>query len=81
VIFVWIIEHARARGSGASLEHTELEILEGAGFGEITVLDALEAKSRAALFRASLRDFLVREHQLDATTPDRVRHTVVPRST
>lgn len=55
------------------VDGTELEILEGAGFGEITVLDALEAKSRAALFRANLRDFLLREHRLDATTPDRVR--------
>ena len=53
---------------------TELEMLEGAGFGELTVLDALEAKSRAALQRANLRDFLLREHQLATTAPDRVRH-------
>jgi hypothetical protein len=32
-----------------------------------TVLDALEAKGRAALFRANLRDFLLREHRLNAT--------------
>lgn len=53
---------------------TELEMLEGAGFGELTVLDALEAKSRAALQRANLRDFLLREHRLTTTAPDRVKH-------
>ena len=55
------------------VDSTELEMLEGASFGEITVLDALEAKGRAALFRANLRDFLLREHRFSATTPDRVR--------
>jgi hypothetical protein len=37
------------------------------------VLDALEAKTSAALHRANLRDFLLREHQLRATTPDRIK--------
>lgn len=55
------------------VDGTELEMLEGAGLGEITVLDALEAKGRAALFRANLRDFLLREHRLNATIPDRVQ--------
>lgn len=55
------------------VDGTELEMLEGADFGEITVLDALEAKGRAALHRANLRDFLLREHRLNATTPSRVR--------
>jgi hypothetical protein len=55
------------------VEVTELEILEGAGLGELTLLDALAAKSRARLFRASLRDFLLRECELDATTPLRVQ--------
>ena len=54
------------------VDGVELEILEGASFGEITVLDALEAKGSAALFRANLRDFLLREHRLNSTTPDRV---------
>ena len=50
----------------------ELEMLEGAGFGEFTVLNALESKSRAALHRCNLRDFL-RECELNATIPKRVR--------
>lgn len=39
----------------------------------LTVLDALEAEYRAVLQRADLRDFLLREHQLVTTAPDRVR--------
>jgi hypothetical protein len=56
-----------------AVDGTELEILEGADLGEITVLDALEAKTSAALHRANLRDFPLREHQLRATTPDRIK--------
>jgi hypothetical protein len=55
------------------VDGTELEILEGAGLGEITVLAALEAKASASLHRANLRDFLLREHQIRATTPDRIK--------
>lgn len=55
------------------VDGVELEMLEGAGFGEISVLDALEVKGRASLFRANLRDFLLREHQLRTATPYRVR--------
>lgn len=55
------------------VDGTELEILEGSDLGEITLLDALEAKTGAALHRANLRDFLLREHQLRATTPDRIK--------
>jgi len=52
---------------------TELEMLEGADLGEITLLDALAAKSNAALARCNLRDFLIRERDLRAGSPPRVR--------
>jgi hypothetical protein len=55
------------------VDGSELEILEGAGLGEITVLNALEAKASASLHRANLRDFLLREHRLRAGTPDRIK--------
>ena len=55
------------------VDGVELEILEGAELAELSVLDALEAKSRSALRRSNLRDFLLREYGLNATTPQRVR--------
>lgn len=54
------------------VDGTELEIIEGAAFGEITVLDALEAKAGSTLSRANMRDFLLRDHQLRTRTPHRV---------
>lgn len=54
------------------VDGVELEILEGAGLGEPTVLDALELKQNAALHRSNMRDFLLRERRLRSTTPDRV---------
>jgi hypothetical protein len=33
----------------------------------------VEAKATAALHRANMRDFLLREHHLDASTPNRIR--------
>ena len=55
------------------VDGVELEMIEGAAFGEATVLDALEAKSRASLYRANMRDFLLREHHFVTRTPQRVR--------
>ena len=52
---------------------TELEMLEGADLGEMTLLDALAAKSSAALARCNLRDFLMRERDLRGGSPPRVR--------
>jgi hypothetical protein len=54
------------------VDGVEREMLEGAAFGEATVLDALEAKGRASLHRANMRDFLLREHHFRTRTPDRV---------
>jgi hypothetical protein len=54
------------------VDGVELEMLEGAAFGEATVLDALEAKGRASLYRANMRDLLLREHHFQTRTPQRV---------
>ncbi|MFG1635616.1 hypothetical protein ACGFKX_12365 [Pseudonocardia alni] len=54
------------------VDGVELEILEGADFGEPTVLDALDLKQQAALYRSNMRDFLLRERHCRSATPDRV---------
>lgn len=54
------------------IDNAELEILEGAHLGEMTLLDALEHKSTGSLALTSMRDYLLVEQDLRATVPARV---------
>ncbi|WP_344420554.1 hypothetical protein [Pseudonocardia ailaonensis] len=52
----------------------ELEILEGTEIAGLSLLDALEAKEKAALYRSNLRDFLIMEYEL--MRPSRIGSTL-----
>lgn len=54
------------------LDVSELEILEGADPGELSLLDALAQKPNAALAQSSMRDYLLVERRVRASVPPRV---------